>query len=254
MVDARKHLQDWANFVGADPVVFSTAKSGDSLSVTRETIRLGILAAQRNLFGVIFWYLVLPGPLGPIIYRVSVQAMKEWNDYTNNQQNLSDQENSTKKTEDPSNTKKTTADPIDSDNLRDIPDFFGEISKKGFFWVDWVSSRTTAFIFAIVGNFEDAIQMIRARSAMVSKQGYDSERIILSAGEGAMTLRLTIPVATSGFEDFENIRSTDYIVPDLREVDENSMRILTGLIWRALFLWFFVLMLITLGYLSNVLT
>ena len=81
--DAKKHLYDWAVFVGSDPVIFETAKSGDISSVSRETIRLAILAAQRNLFGVIFWYVVLPGPIGPVIYRVSVQAMRSWNNDVN---------------------------------------------------------------------------------------------------------------------------------------------------------------------------
>jgi len=238
--DAKKHLYDWAVFVGSDPVIFETAKSGDISSVSRETIRLAILAAQRNLFGVIFWYVVLPGPIGPVIYRVSVQAMRSWNNDVNPEPTGDEAVKNEEILEDEISSKKQ-------------PDFFANISTKGFFWLDWVSSRVTAFIFAIVGNFEDAIQMIRARSAIVSKQGYDSERILLSAGEGAMTLRLTIPVAPTGSDEFEKITSSDYVVPELRETDENSLKIAGGLIWRSLFLWFFVMILVTLGYLSNLL-
>ncbi len=239
--EARKHLHDWATFVGSDPVVFESAKSGDMSSVSREAIRLAIMAAQRNLFGVIFWYVVLPGPIGPVIYRVSVQAMKSWN---NDKSKNSELENE--------------LDAIESNKNEELPksnnqDFFAKISIKGFFWIDWVSSRVTAFVFAIVGNFEDAIQMIRAQSAIVSKEGYDSERILLSAGEGAMTLRLTIPVAPSGSHEFENLTASDYIVPELREVDENSLKVVVGLILRSFFLWCFVMILVTLGYLSNLL-
>ena len=79
MDEARKHLHDWAVFVGSDQVILETSKSGDIPSVSRETIRLAILAAQRNLFGVIFWFVVLPGPSGPGIYRVSVHALRSWN-------------------------------------------------------------------------------------------------------------------------------------------------------------------------------
>jgi cobalamin biosynthesis protein CobD/CbiB len=238
--EARKHLHDWATFVGSDPVVFETAKSGDISSVSRETVRLAILAAQRNLFGVIFWYVVLPGPIGPVIYRISVQAMRSWND-EKVLTTLSDENSTEKQNIQEARYKKPQ------------PDFFANISIKGFFWVDWVSSRVTAFIFAIVGNFEDAIQMIRARSAIASNDGYDSERILLSAGEGAMTLRLTIPIAPSGSDEFEKISSSDYVVPELREVDENSLKVAVGLIWRSLFLWCFVMLLVTLGYLSNLL-
>ena len=238
--DARKHLYDWAVFVGSDPVILETAKSGDISSISRETIRLAILAAQRNLFGVMFWYVVLPGPIGPIIYRVSVQAMRAWNSEVNIVSTGDDAVKNEETLENEASSKKQ-------------PDFFANISTKGYFWLDWVSSRVTAFIFAIVGNFEDAIQMIRARSAISSKQGYDSERILLSAGEGAMTLRLTIPVAPTGSDEFEKITSSDYIVPELRETDENSLKVAGGLIWRSLFLWFFVMILVTLGYLSNLL-
>jgi len=241
--EARQQLHEWATFVGSDPVVFETAKSGDISSVSRETIRLAILAAQRNLFGVIFWYVVLPGPTGAIIYRVSVLAMAAWN--KNEEKPLSDSLDELESTTDNSQNEVYTNNKLD---------FFANISAKGFFWIDWVSSRVTAFIFAIVGNFEDAIQMIRARSAIASKEGYDSERILLSAGEGAMTLRITIPVAPSGSNEFEKISSSDYVVPELREVDENSLRVAVGLIWRSLLLWCFVLILVTLGYLSNLLS
>lgn len=238
--EARKHLHDWAVFVGSDQVILETSKSGDIPSVSRETIRLAILAAQRNLFGVIFWFVVLPGPIGPVIYRVSVQALRSWNHEIQPDSKV----DVAVKTEENLKTEI---------NQKKQPDFFANISSKGFFWLDWVSSRVTAFIFAIVGNFEDAIQMIRARSAIVSKQGYDSERILLSAGEGAMTLRLTIPVAASGSDEFEKITASDYVVPELRETDENSLKVVAGLIWRSLFLWFFVMVLVTLGYLSNLL-
>ena len=238
--EARKHLYDWAVFVGSDEVILETAKSGNVSSVSRETIRLAILAAQRNLFGVIFWYVVLPGPIGPLIYRVSVQAMRSWNQKLDHDSSVDEEVKNEENLETEITQIKKT-------------DFFANISTKGFFWLDWVSSRITAFIFAIVGNFEDSIQMIRARSAIVSKQRYDSERILLSAGEGAMTLRLTIPVAPSGSDEFEKITSSDYVVPELKETDENSLIIAGGLIWRALFLWFFVMLLVTLGYLSNLL-
>lgn len=245
--EARKHLYEWAVFVGSDQVILETAKSGDISSVSRETIRLAILAAQRNLFGVIFWYVVLPGPIGPVIYRVSVQAMRSWNKEVKHAPTADDH---TPTTDDViKNQEELETDP----NSIKQPDFFANISIKGFFWLDWVSSRVTAFIFAIVGNFEDSIQMIRARSAIVSKQGYDSERILLSAGEGAMTLRLTIPVAPSGSDEFDKITSSDYVVPELKETDENSLKIAGGLIWRSLFLWFFIMVLVTLGYLSNLL-
>ena len=245
LVEARQHLLDWAEFVGADPVVFSTAKSGDSSAITRETIRLAILAAQRNLFGVVFWYLILPGPIGPIVYRVSLQAMKDWNKTNETQVEVVADEESISSREDSSRKAEESPDPKPED-------FFSETAKRGFFWVDWVSCRVTAFVFAIVGNFEDTVQMIRARSSLITKQVYDSERIILSAGEGALTMRLTIPIASSESQDYENLRSVNYNqTPELKEVDENSLKVVEGLIWRSLFLWIFFLVLITLGYLSN---
>ncbi len=239
--EARKHLHDWATFVGSDQVVFETAKSGDISSVSRETIRLAILAAQRNFFGVVFWYIILPGPIGPIIYRVSVQALKSWD---------SDVEINTVKSE-----PESLEDVLQSKSYsQNNTDHFCDISVKGFFWIDWVSSRVTAFIFAIVGNFEDAVQMIRARSAVSPKAGFDSERILLSAGEGAMTTRLTVPIATSGSSDFETISSSDFVIPELKEVDENSLSVVVGLVWRSLFLWCIVMLLVTLGYFSNLLS
>ena len=94
--------------------------------------------------------------------------------------------------------------------------------------------------------------MIRASSSFDSNSG-DTERVIMAASEGAMTLKLTIPTASSGTQQLGEFENTSSFHVDLREPEEHSMDIALGLLWRSLILWLVVLLLVTFGYFYNLL-
>tara|TARA_E500000178_G_scaffold356295_1_gene433137 strand:+ start:109963 stop:110931 length:969 start_codon:yes stop_codon:yes gene_type:complete len=232
---AKNFLSDWSAKEHSDPVLQEVSKTGDHNQISREAIKLLVVSLHRNLFSVIFWYLILPGPLGLVAYKFSVLTKRIWSEELQG-----------------ALEEKTVSEDGEPDPLSfSEENYFDSISKKGFFWFDWISCRVTAFVFAVVGNFEDVVAMIRASSAGNFEGGHDSERIILAAGEGAMTFRLTVPTALSGKRQLENFDSDIQSHVDLRDPDENSMVVASGLMWRSLILFLTILLLTTFGWFAN---
>lgn len=115
---------------------------------------------------------------------------------------------------------------------------FGRFAERSFFWLDWLPSRATAASFAVVGNFEDAVYcwLTQGRSWAMHSQG-----IILSSGAGAIGVRLRA----------EGVPEGGRLRPELgtgEEADVDYMRSAVGLIWRALVLWMFLVLLVTVAY------
>jgi len=114
----------------------------------------GLVASHRSVFGVIFWFAVLPGPIGAIFYRLSEHTARSWN-------------------------KPGVAGTA-----------FGLFAAKVFEWIDWLPARLTALAFAIVGNFEDAMHLWRNRE---KRFGTDSKSLLIAVGAGALGIELGKP-------------------------------------------------------------
>lgn len=129
----------------------------------------------------------------------------------------------------------------DSWGTRDDPESgdFGQFSRQLFFWLDWVPARLTAASFAIVGNFEDAVYCWRtqARAWSGAAQG-----ILLATGGGALGVRLGEALHTGGSVQFRPELGTG------DEADVDYMQSTTGLIWRALVLWMFLVFTVTVAH------
>ena len=138
-------------------------RSGEGLSssdVARLAIEEGLVASHRHVFGVVVWFLLLPGPSGAIFYRLTQLLAREWG-------GRSDQEFS----------------------------HFGDFARRAFDWIDWLPVRITATAFAIVGDFEDAIYCWRTQAARWAQQGAG---ILLASGAGAIGVRLGMPIHEHG--------------------------------------------------------
>ena len=46
--------------------------------VIRLTIEEALIASHRHVFGVMLWYVLLPGPSGAILYRLAVALARRW--------------------------------------------------------------------------------------------------------------------------------------------------------------------------------
>ncbi|MSQ18687.1 MAG: CobD/CbiB family protein [Betaproteobacteria bacterium] len=127
-------------------------------NVIRLTIEQALAGSHRYLFGVIFWYVVLPGPTGAILYRIAAFLHSRWGD-------VEEQEFGR----------------------------FGWFAREAFYLIDWIPARMAAIAFAIVGNFEDAIYCWRAQAARWKDRLLG---VVLASGAGAIGVRLGNPLPT----------------------------------------------------------
>lgn len=220
---ARAVLARWAAASGGDSLTLAASVDGSTSEVSREAIRLALIAAQRQVFGVIFWFVLLPGASGALAYWLSARLLDSW------------------------------ARPADHRPAGHPPvDAAGRVALQAFRWLDWAPVRVTAAVFAVVGNFEDSVAMWRARSAAAPGSRDDTDRILLASGAGAMGFRLSVPDAPVGYSGLEETdlaggSASGSYEPDLREADLSSLDTATGLVWRAIVMWFFMVLLFHLG-------
>ena len=205
---ARRELSAWKRL--SDPTF--TAADLSQEEVVRQAIEHGLLLAQRHVFGVFFWFVVLPGPMGAVFYRLAEHSARVWN--------------------------RAPAPPTP-------PDRFGEFARKAFAWIDWAPARLTALGYAIVGDFEGAIycwRQVARHPAPPGLPGPDARTLVLAAASGALGLRL-MPEAEAAavFDEAGNEGA------GLAEPRPAALRAVVGLVWRALLLWLTLLLLLTLA-------
>ncbi|MDR1854785.1 MAG: CobD/CbiB family protein [Azoarcus sp.] len=175
----------------------------DADEVARQAIEQAMVSAHRCVFGVVFWFAVL-GPCGAALYRLSRFLYDEWG----------------------------------ARRDEEAPGGFGKFSRQAFVAIDWLPSRMTAILFAISGNFEDAVFCWRAQSVMWPDRG---AAVLVSAGAGALGVKLEQSNAP-GTEGSENL---EVGVGEKAGVDD--MQATVGLVWRALIVCLAVLALTTIA-------
>jgi adenosylcobinamide-phosphate synthase len=113
---------------------------------------------------------------------------------------------------------------------------FGRFSRTAFQALDWIPARLTAVSFAIVGDFEDALYCWRTQAKAWPDH---AEGVVLASGAGAIGVRLgSVPRTLDAVELRSEIGMGDM-------ADAELMTSAVGLIWRALVLWLFVIVLVT---------
>lgn len=93
--------------------------------VARLSIEEAMAASHRHVFAVLFWFVVLPGPSGAILYRMASFLQRRWGG----------------------------AGP------------FGQLANRALVVLEWPTARLTAAAFAVVGDFEDAIYCWRTQAS-----------------------------------------------------------------------------------------
>jgi len=223
---ARVHLAAWQ-------------KADTSQLPKREVIRLAIeysvLAAHQHVFGVLFWFSIGAavglGPAAAVVYRMShlmARVFKEDSNHPSLQD--SDHQIST-----------VTDGHWVSETLE-------HLAYTAWGRIDWMSSRATALSFAIVGNFEDAIESWRTHA---SEFPQDNDGVVLAATAGALNLRLgglalLTPQASSLDESSESALKGGQSTPG-KEAETEHLRSVVGLVWRTVVMWFVLLSLLTMA-------
>jgi len=115
---------------------------------------------------------------------------------------------------------------------------FAQFAERAFFWIDWLPARITAASFAIAGNFEDAAYCWRTQAA---GWGRGAEGVLLASGAGALGVKLGGALREEGMLN----QRPELGIGD--EVNAEDLRGAVGLIWRALVLWLFLLLIVSLA-------
>lgn len=115
---------------------------------------------------------------------------------------------------------------------------FAQFAERAFFWIDWLPARITAASFAIAGNFEDAAYCWRTQAA---GWGRGAEGVLLASGAGALGVKLGGALREEGMLN----QRPELGIGD--EVNVEDLRGAVGLIWRALVLWLFLLLIVSLA-------
>jgi adenosylcobinamide-phosphate synthase len=213
---ARRLLAEWRHL---------DASELPRTELLRHVVEHSLLAAHRHVFGVFFWFVVLSsvglGPAGAVLYRMAELASRYW-----------------------AFKSRTIGVPVNERLLA--------VSQRMFGLIDHLPARLTAFGFAVVGNFEEAVTCWR-RDAGLWKHA--NEGIILAAAAGAVGVQLGGHAApgvtpdrsktfdagvldeTTGAEG-----STSGAVPEL-----GHLRSIVGLVWRSVVLWMLLLALLSLA-------
>ena len=184
---ARALLEEWR---GASGVVRSREE------VIRLAIEGALLASHRHVFGVLLWYMLLPGPSGAILYRLAALLATRWRHLG----------------------------------------AFGRFAQRAFHVLEWPAVRLTAVSFALVGDFEDAVYCWRTQA-----RGWadPDAGLVLAAGAGAMGVRLGMPV-----QELEGaVPRVELGVGD--PADGPFLDSTVGLLWRAVVVWVFALIVIS---------
>ncbi|WP_265944182.1 CobD/CbiB family protein [Dechloromonas sp. A34] len=131
-----------------------------SEDIARLSIEGALAASHRHVFAVLLWFILLPGPCGALLYRISAIVRDRWN----------------------------AGDAA-------LPNQFPVFSRKVFGIIDWLPLRVTASAFAIVGDFEDAVYCWRTQPAQWPDRDLG---IVLSSGAGALGVQLGRPLVDGG--------------------------------------------------------
>jgi adenosylcobinamide-phosphate synthase len=216
--EARRLLAEWRHL---------DASELPRTELLRHVLEHSLLAAHRHVFGVFFWFITLSalglGPAGAVLYRLAEFASRYWA------------------------FKSRTLDVPANERLMGL-------SQRLFSLIDHIPARLTAFGFAVVGNFEEAVNGWR-RDAMLWL--HPNEGILLASAAGAIGVQLGGEAAPGVTPD----RSKTFAVGGNPEAvaargatpgaraQAGHLQSVVGLVWRSVILW---LLLVALLSLANV--
>ena len=215
-IEARRLLAEWRHLDTSEL---------PRTELLRHVIEHALLAAHRHVFGVFFWFVLLSslglGPAGAVLYRMAEFAGRYWA------------------------FKSRSLGAPANDRLMGL-------SQQLFSGIDHVPARMTAFGFAVVGNFEEAVNGWRRDAGLWV---HHNEGIILAAAAGALGVQLggsaapgitpdrskTFQVGAGG-EIEGSLGSTQGLPPQ-----PGHLQSIVGLVWRSVVLWLLLLALLTLA-------
>ena len=183
--------------------------------IVRHVIEYSVIAAHRHVFGVLGWFSILAalgmGPTGAVLYRLAEFAARYYD-------------------EDKSDKGSTALQ---------------QSAARAWTVIDWLPARLTALSFAVVGNFEEAIEGWRFHAQNFPN---DNDGVLLAATSGAINVRLGGEALRSRVEaDGAAASEGDSGITPGREPEVGHLRSVVGLVWRSVVVWMLLLALLTLA-------
>jgi len=209
-ISARELLRDWQ---GTSDATLTRSE------IVRHVIECSAIAAHRHVFGVVVWFSVVAalglGPVGALLFRLSALLNKSWGD---------------------------SVSAADTD-LPHTSEALHQAAVRAWYLVDWLPARLTALSFAVVGNFEDAVDAWRQQAGNFSQA---NDGVVLAAMSGAINVRLGGAHLAASVMDYEE--GNGMVQPTTgREPQFTHLRSMVGLVWRAVVMWMVLLALLTLA-------
>ena len=214
--EARRLLGDWRHL---------DASELPRTEVLRHIIEHALLAAHRHVFGVFFWFVVLSalglGPLGAVFYRMVEFVARYWG------------------------YRPQAPEPPVNDQLL-------ALSRRLFRLVDHVPARLTAFGFAVVGNFEEAVSSWRRDAGLWR---HPNEGIILASAAGAVGVQLggrAAPGVTPDRSPSDDAADSDDTTDAIGSTGSQPAQLghlqsVAALVWRSVVLWMLLVALLSLA-------
>lgn len=194
--------------------------------IVRHVIEYSVLAAHRHVFGVLAWYSVLAalglGPAGAVLYRLAEFVSRYWR-YRNRL------------------------------GQQPVSEALQKAAASAWTVIDWLPARLTALVFAVVGNFEEALDGWLYHAQRFPN---DNDGVVLAATAGAVNVRLggealkvaVLPTQAPGFTSGEaDAESVDSDSTPGREPEVGHLAQIVGLVWRSVVVWMVLLALLTLA-------
>lgn len=150
LATARSLIGEWEAY----PVAELSANA-----LTRVAMEKLLLCAHKQFFGVFFWFVLL-GPAGALLYRLAQILNQKWGALDHQEYGR-----------------------------------FGLFPDTAFHFLDWAPLRLTAISFAVMGNFEDAVRCWQEQARLWV---HPAQGIILAAGAGALGVRLGETLESNG--------------------------------------------------------
>jgi adenosylcobinamide-phosphate synthase len=206
---ARRVLERWLNQTDPDDLSERPRRDTPVNEVCRQAIAYALVAAHRHVFGPLFWYILLPGLIGPVVYRLAEMLSQRWGGTV-------------------------------AEGAARVEEPYGHFALRAYRVIDWLPARLSAAGFAIVGNFEDAVYCWRG--AVAAGTTDEQRALLLASGGGALGLRVAEPALearwAAGEQGFEWQGG---------EPDAAGLRSAVGLVWRSVVLWISLFAMLTIA-------
>ena len=219
---ARATLAQWAH---GTPPQGMTAQRSDIL---RAALAQASLSAHIHVFGVMVAYslgaMLGLGPAGAVAYRLCELLAR----YCSQQQHHA-----------PANLSNS---PADAPEKPAISAPMQSTAQNAWQILDWLPTRITALLFAIVGNFEDAIACWRAQSQRSDTPPAQSNaQLLVSAAAGAIGVQMAWPATSNPFAGAADEDPSSSLNPP----QLGHLQAMVGLVWRSVLVWMTLLALVT---------